>query len=90
MKRNGISKIKKKGGIMKVTKDGTKLVEHTKRGVSQKAGTVFVDNNPDWQSNQKKGEAFAETVAVAMKDVSGRNTNKILKNVKISCEAGKE
>ena len=70
--------------------DGTKLVEHTKRGVSQKAGTVFVNNNPDWQSNQKKGEAFAETVAVAMKDVSDRNTNKILKNVKISCEAGKE
>ena len=70
--------------------DGTKLVEHTKRGVSQKAGTVFVDNNPDWQINQKKGESFAETVSVAMKDVSGRNTNKILKNVKITCEAGKE
>ena len=89
MKRNGISKIKKKVDH-EGDADGTKLVEHTKRGVSQKAGTVFVDNNPDQQSNQKKGEAFAETVAVAMKDVSCRNTNKILTNVKISCEAGKE
>ena len=90
MRRNGISTIKKKDGTMKVMSNGTKLVEHTKRGVSQKAGTVFVDNNPDWQINQKKGEAFAETVAVAMKDVSDRNTNKILKNVKISCKAGNE
>ena len=68
--------------------DGTKLVEHAKRGVSQKAGTVFVNNNPDWLTNQKKGEDYAETVAVAMKDVSDRNTNKILKTVKINCKAG--
>ena len=68
--------------------DGAKLVEHAKRGVSQKAGTVFVNNNPDWLTNQKKGEDYAETVAVAMKDVSDRNTNKILKTVKINCKAG--
>ena len=43
-----------------------------------------------WLTNQKKGEAYAETVAVAMKDVSDRNANKILKNIKITCEAGKE
>ena len=66
--------------------DGKKLVKHTKTAVSQKAGPTFVENNPDWLQNQKKGEAYAETVAVAMKDVSDRNTNKILKNVKVTCE----
>ena len=67
--------------------DGSTLVKHTKTGVSQKAGPTFVENNPDWLQNQKKGEAYAETVAVAMKDVSERNTNKILKSVKVNCEA---
>ena len=66
--------------------DGNKLVKHTKTAVSQKAGPTFVENNPDWLQNQKKGEAYAETVAVAMKEVSERNTNKILKNVKIECK----
>ena len=79
-------KDKEEGWDQEGHSDGTKLVEHAKRGVSQKAGTVFVNNNPDWLTNQKKGEDYAETVAVAMKDVSDRNTNKILKNVKINCK----
>ena len=66
--------------------DGNKLVKHTKTAVSQKAGPTFVENNPDWLHNQKKGEDYAETVAVAMKEVSERNTNKILKNVKVECK----
>ena len=69
--------------------DGTKLIEHTKRGVSQKASAVFVENNPDWLTNQKKGEDYAETVAMAMKDTSGTNSSEILKTVKPSCAAGK-
>ena len=67
--------------------DGNKLVKQTKTAVSQKAGTVFVENNPDWLTNQKQGEAYAETMSVAMKEVSERNTNKILKSVKVNCEA---
>ena len=69
--------------------DGSKLVEHTKRGISQKASAVFVENNPDWLTNQKKGEAYAETVALAMKDTSDVNSNEILKTVKPKCLAGK-
>ena len=83
-------KDKEEGWDQEGDKDGSKLIEHAKRGVSQKAGTVFVDNNPDWLTNQKKGEEFAECMSVAMKDVSNRKTNKILKNVSVSCEAGKE
>lgn len=69
--------------------DGAKLVEHTKRGISQKASAVFVENNPDWLTNQKKGEDYAETVALAMKDTSDVNSNEILKTVKTTCTAGK-
>lgn len=70
--------------------DGAKLIEHTKRGVSQKASAVFVENNPDWLTNQKKGEDYAETVALAMKDISDTNSTEILKTVMPTCAAGKE
>ena len=66
------------------------VVKHTKTAVSQKAGPTFVENNPDWLTNQKKGEKYAETVSVAMKEVSERNTNKILKSLKPEVEVGKE
>ena len=66
------------------------VVKHTKTAVSQKAGPTFVENNPDWLTNQKKGEKYAETVSVAMKEVSERNTNKILKSLKQEVEVGKE
>ena len=66
------------------------VVKHTKTAVSQKAGPTFVENNPDWLTNQKKGEKYAETVSVAMKEVSERNTNKILKSLKSEVEVGKE
>ena len=70
--------------------NGEAVVKHTKTAVSQKAGPTFVNNNPDWLTNQRKGEKYAETMAVAMKEVSERNTNKILKNVKQNVEVGKE
>ena len=80
----------KQEGWDKEGQTGEKLVKNVKIGVSQKAGPTFVDSNPDWLTNEKKGNAYAETMSVAMKDVSDRNTNKILKSVKVDCEVGKE
>ena len=64
---------------------GEKIVKTIKTGVSQKSGPTFVDNNPDWMTNQKKGEAYAETMAVAMKEPSTRCQNKILKSIEKDC-----
>ena len=80
----------KQEGWDKQGQTGEKLVKNVKIGVSQKAGPTFVNSNPDWLTNEKKGKAYAETMSVAMKDVSDRNTNKILKSVKVECEVGKE
>ena len=67
---------------------GEILVKNVKVGVSQKAPQVFVDNNPDFLTDEKQGKNYAETVSVVMKDVSDRNTNKILKSVKTEVEVG--
>ena len=64
---------------------GEKIVKTIKTGVSQKSGPTFVDNNPDWLTNQKKGEAYAETMAVAMKEPTTRCQNKILKSIQKDC-----
>ena len=64
---------------------GEKIVKTIKTGVSQKSGPTFVDNNPDWMTNQKKGEAYAETMAVAMKEPTTRCQNKILKSIEKDC-----
>ena len=69
---------------------GPTIVKSVKTGISQKSGPVFVDNNPDWMQNQKKGEAYAETMAVAMSEPSDRTTNKVLKSIKSDCEIKKE
>ena len=69
---------------------GPTIVKSVKTGISQKSGPVFVDNNPDWMQNQKKGEAYAETMAVAMSEPSDRTTNKVLKSIKTDCEIKKE
>ena len=68
---------------------GEKIVKTIKTGVSQKSGPTFVENNPDWLTNQKKGEEYAETVAVAMKEPSTRCQNKILKGIKKDCSISK-
>ena len=88
-KKKWYIKDKNEGWDQKGKEDGTKVIKAVKTGVSQKAGPLFVENNPDFLKNQKVGEKYAETVAVAMKEVSDRNTNKILKNVKSEVEVGK-
>ena len=89
-KKKWYIKDKNEGWDKKGKDNGEAVVKHTKTAVSQKAGPTFVNNNPDWLTNQRKGEKYAETMAVAMKEVSERNTNKILKNVKQNVEVGKE
>lgn len=68
---------------------GEKIVKTIKTGVSQKSGPTFVDNNPDWLTNQKVGEAYAETMAVAMKQPSVRCKNKVLKGLEKDCSIKK-
>ena len=89
-KKKWYIKDKNEGWDKEGKNNGEAVVKHTKTAVSQKAGPTFVNNNPDWLTNQRKGEKYAETMAVAMKEVSERNTNKILKNVKQNVEVGKE
>lgn len=69
---------------------GEKIVKTIKTGVSQKSGPTFVDSNPDWLTNQKKGEAYAETMAVAMKEPSTRCQNKILKSIEKDCSISED
>ena len=69
---------------------GPNIVKSVKTGISQKSGPVFVDNNPNWLSNDKQGKAYAETMAVAMSEPSDRTTNKVLKSIKTDCEIKKE
>jgi len=88
-KKKWYIKDKNEGWDQNGKEDGLKVVKVVKTGVSQKAGPIFVENNPNFLKNQKVGEKYAETVAVAMKEVSERNTNKILKNVKSEVEVGK-
>lgn len=88
-KKKWYIKDKDEGWDQEGKNDGTKVIKSVKTGVSQKAGPTFVESNPDWMVNQKKGEKYAECMSVAMKDVSDRNTNKILKNVKSEVEVGK-
>ena len=66
------------------------IVKSVKTGISQKSGPVFVDNNPDWLVNERKGKAYAETMAAAMSEPSERTTNKVLKSIKTECEIKKE
>ena len=66
------------------------IVKSVKTGISQKSGPIFVNNNPDWLVNDKKGKAYAETMAAAMSEPSERTTNKVLKSIKTECEIKKE
>ena len=64
---------------------GEKIIKTIKTGVSQKSGPTFVDNNPDFLTNEKKGKDYAETMAVAMKEPTIRCQNKILKAIEKDC-----
>ena len=65
---------------------GDKIVKNIKIGVSQKAATIFIENNPDFLTNDKKESLYTETISVAMKNLKERDTNKILKNIEKVCE----
>ena len=65
---------------------GDKIVKNIKIGVSQKAANIFIENNPDFLSNDKKESLYTETISVAMKNIKERDTNKILKNIEKYCE----
>lgn len=69
---------------------GENIVKSVKTGISQKSGPVFVENNPDWLTNHRIGEKYAETMAAAMSEPSGRTTNKVLKSIKTECEIKKD
>lgn len=66
------------------------IVKSVKTGISQKSGPIFVNNNPDWLVNDKKGKDYAETMAAAMSEPSERTTYKVLKSIKEECEIKKE
>ena len=79
-------KDKKEGWDKNGDEDGVKIVKNVKNQVSKTAPRVFVDNNPNFLVDEKQGTAYAETIAVAMKDVKDRDSNKILKNVAKNCQ----
>ena len=64
---------------------GEKIIKNIKNGVSRKAPKVFVENNPNFLVDEKQGNAYAETMVVAMKDVAEKDSNKVLKILKDGC-----
>ena len=54
---------------------GEKIIKNVKNGVSRKAPKVFVENNPNFV-DEKQGNAYAETMVVAMKDVGEKDLPK--------------
>lgn len=66
--------------------NGDKIVKNIKIGVSQKAANIFVENHPDYLTNDKKNSLYTETISVVMKNMKERDTNKILKNIEKICE----
>jgi hypothetical protein len=64
---------------------GEKFVDGVKAGVSQKSGSVFVECNPEWMTDEKQGIAYAETVSAAMSGVKDKDKRKILTNLEVIC-----
>lgn len=64
---------------------GEKFVDGVKAGVSQKSGSVFVECNPEWATDEKQGTAYAETVSAAMSGVKEKDKQKILTNLEVIC-----
>jgi hypothetical protein len=65
--------------------NGDKIVKNIKMGVSQKAGSIFIKNNPDFLTNDKKDCLYTETMSVAMNNITEKTTTKILKNIEKLC-----
>jgi len=79
-------KDKNEGWDVEGKPDGNQIVKNVKGGVAHKASSVFVENNPDFLSDDKKGQAYAETLHVAMNDVDGRDANQVLKTIEQTCK----
>lgn len=89
-KKKWYVKDKQEGWDNEGKEDGTVLVNSVKTGVSQKAGPIFVENNPDWATNQKKSEDYVEITSIAMKEPTEKTTNKILNSVKPEVKIGEQ
>ena len=79
-------KDKNEGWDVEGKQDGNQIVKNVKGGVAHKASSVFVENNPDFLSDDRKGQAYAETLHVAMNDVDGRDANQVLKTIEETCK----
>ena len=79
-------KDKNEGWDVEGKQDGNQIVNNVKGGVAHKASSVFVENNPDFLSDDKKGQVYAETLHVAMNEVDGRDVNQVLKTIEETCK----
>ena len=79
-------KDKNEGWDVEGKQDGNQIVNNVKGGVAHKASSVFVENNPDFLSDDKKGQVYAETLHVAMNDIDGRDVNQVLKTIEETCK----
>ena len=66
-------------------KSGEKIVKEVKSSIARKSMPLFVENNPDWQHNDKKGAEYAEIVSVTMSELAENKGNKVLKGLENTC-----
>lgn len=65
---------------------GENIIKNVKNQVSKAAPKVFVDNHPNFLTDEKQGQEYAETVAAAYRDVKNSDKSKILKSIEGECE----
>jgi len=62
-----------------------RLVSETQRGLQRKVQSVFDAEHPDWQTNQKLGEKYVETIGTVMGDLSARDAKRVRDGAKDVC-----
>ena len=62
-----------------------RLVSETQRGLQRKVQSVFDAEHPDWQTNQKLGEKYVETIGTVMGDISARDIKRVRDGAKDAC-----
>lgn len=62
-----------------------RLVSETHMGLQRKVQTVFDKEHPNWQSNQKLGEKYVETIGTVMGDLSARDAKRVRDGAKYVC-----
>ena len=62
-----------------------RLVTETHIGLQRKVQTVFDKEHPNWQSNQKLGEKYVETIGTVMGDISARDAKRVRDSAKNVC-----